>query len=115
MAVCACFQEKACEALELFDELLETEVTIIVPHLKPFLQFCLQVTTQGLGNCTELGGKISPAKPFQGHPKSQVRVVLEQGWSGVHLCTVMKGWVSQKWSQEMVISHQVAFHQVVSC
>ncbi|KAK7498967.1 hypothetical protein BaRGS_00009776 [Batillaria attramentaria] len=36
-------EEKACEALELFDELLETEVGMIVPHLKPFLQFCLQV------------------------------------------------------------------------
>ena len=71
--------------------------------------------TQGLGNFTELGGKTSPAKPFQGHPKSQVRVVLEQGWSGVDLCTVMKGWVSQKWSQEMVISHQVAFHLVGFC
>lgn len=38
--------EKACEALELFDELLETEVSIIVPHLKPFLQFCMQVAAK---------------------------------------------------------------------
>ena len=42
--ICVCvLQEKACEALELFDELLEAEVAIIVPHLKPFMQFCLQV------------------------------------------------------------------------
>ncbi|XP_076449742.1 importin-4-like [Babylonia areolata] len=39
-------EEKACEALELFDELLETEVAIITPHLKPFVQFCLQVSAK---------------------------------------------------------------------
>ncbi|KAL8619425.1 hypothetical protein ACOMHN_011776 [Nucella lapillus] len=37
---------KASEALELFDELLETEVAIIAPHLKPFVQFCLQVAAK---------------------------------------------------------------------
>lgn len=49
-------QDKACEALEVFDELLETEVAIIVPHLKPFLQFCLQVSSSQntLSACTHM-------------------------------------------------------------
>ncbi|KAK7114904.1 importin-4-like [Littorina saxatilis] len=46
-------EEKASEALELFDELLETEVAIIVPHLKPFMQFCLQVASN-----TEFGDEL---------------------------------------------------------
>ncbi|CAG5114577.1 unnamed protein product, partial [Candidula unifasciata] len=38
-------EEKACVALEFFDELLESEVAIIVPHLKPLLQYCLQTAS----------------------------------------------------------------------
>ncbi|KAH9499795.1 Importin-4 [Bulinus truncatus] len=36
-------EDKACVALEFFDELLESEVAIIVPHLKPLVQYCLQI------------------------------------------------------------------------
>ncbi|CAL1538181.1 unnamed protein product [Lymnaea stagnalis] len=36
-------EDKACVALEFFDELLESEVAIIVPHLKPLVQYCLQM------------------------------------------------------------------------
>ncbi|GFN80012.1 importin-4 [Plakobranchus ocellatus] len=35
-------EEKACVALEFFDELLESEVAIVVPYLKPLVQYCLQ-------------------------------------------------------------------------
>ncbi|XP_076983211.1 importin-4 isoform X1 [Tamandua tetradactyla] len=36
-------EAKACEALEVLDELLESEVPIITPHLSEVLTFCLQV------------------------------------------------------------------------
>ncbi|XP_004463436.1 LOW QUALITY PROTEIN: importin-4 [Dasypus novemcinctus] len=36
-------EAKACEALEALDELLESEVPIITPHLSEVLTFCLQV------------------------------------------------------------------------
>jgi hypothetical protein len=36
-------QEKACEAFEVFDEMLECEVVIITPHLKSTVLFCLEV------------------------------------------------------------------------
>ncbi|KAK3691936.1 hypothetical protein RRG08_047945 [Elysia crispata] len=38
-------EDKACVALEFFDELLESEVAIIVPHLKSLVQYCLQIAT----------------------------------------------------------------------
>ena len=39
-----CFvQDKACDAMELFDELVESEVSIVTPHLKALVEFCLQV------------------------------------------------------------------------
>ncbi|RUS88757.1 hypothetical protein EGW08_003474 [Elysia chlorotica] len=38
-------EDKACVALEFFDELLESEVAIIVPHLKPLVQYCLQIAS----------------------------------------------------------------------
>ncbi|XP_005096783.1 importin-4 [Aplysia californica] len=38
-------EEKACVALEFFDELLESEVAIIVPHLKTLVQYCLQIAS----------------------------------------------------------------------
>ncbi|XP_037690560.1 importin-4 isoform X2 [Choloepus didactylus] len=42
---------KACEALEALDELLESEVPIITPHLSEVLTFCLQVAGNvALGN-----------------------------------------------------------------
>ncbi|XP_075388120.1 importin-4 isoform X1 [Tenrec ecaudatus] len=44
-------EAKACEALEALDELLESEVPIITPHLSEVLTFCLAVAGNGaLGN-----------------------------------------------------------------
>ncbi|XP_041375551.1 importin-4-like [Gigantopelta aegis] len=37
-------EDKACEALGLFDELLESEVSILLPHIRTVVDFCLQVT-----------------------------------------------------------------------
>jgi hypothetical protein len=39
-----CLQVKACEALEALDEMLETELPIINPHLSEVLTFCLEVS-----------------------------------------------------------------------
>lgn len=36
-------QSQACEVMEVFDELLETEVSIIVQHLSEVVGFCLEV------------------------------------------------------------------------
>ena len=38
------FQDKACEAFEVFDEMLECEVIIITPHIKATIEFCLEVS-----------------------------------------------------------------------
>ena len=35
--------DKATEAMEIFDELFEAEVAIVVPHIKPIVELCLQV------------------------------------------------------------------------
>ncbi|XP_063971757.1 importin-4-like isoform X1 [Lytechinus pictus] len=44
-------EDQGCEAMEVFDELVECEVSIIVPHLKSVLEFCCQVASNGnLGN-----------------------------------------------------------------
>lgn len=36
-------QEKASEAMEVFNELMESEVSIIVPHISAMVHFCLEV------------------------------------------------------------------------
>ncbi|XP_062500910.1 importin-4-like [Corticium candelabrum] len=36
-------EDQAVEAMEIFDELVECDVSIIVPHLKDVLEFCLEV------------------------------------------------------------------------
>ena len=36
-------QDKANEALDFFDELVQIEVGIIVPYVKDLVQFCMQV------------------------------------------------------------------------
>nr|XP_006824744.1 PREDICTED: importin-4-like [Saccoglossus kowalevskii] len=36
-------EDHACEAMELFDELVECEVSIVVPHIKILVEFCLEV------------------------------------------------------------------------
>lgn len=38
-----CAQEHACEAMEVFNELMESEVSIIVPHIAEIISFCLEV------------------------------------------------------------------------
>ncbi|XP_060081049.1 importin-4-like [Ylistrum balloti] len=44
-------EEKACEVLEVFDEMLECEVNIIVPYMKTVVDFCLEVAgTAALGD-----------------------------------------------------------------
>ena len=36
-------KDKACDAMEIFDELIESEVSIVTPHLKTLVEFSLQV------------------------------------------------------------------------
>ena len=44
-------KEQACEALEIFDELMETEVAIVLPHIKSIIEFCLEIAAnEKLGN-----------------------------------------------------------------
>lgn len=43
-------QDQACEAMEVFNELMESEVSIIVPHVAEIVAFCLEVGA-GLGLC----------------------------------------------------------------
>ncbi|KAM6971252.1 importin-4 [Tautogolabrus adspersus] len=35
-------QDKACEAMEVFNELMESEMSIIVPHIADMVRFCLE-------------------------------------------------------------------------
>lgn len=44
MTCLSVWQAKACEALEALDELLESEMPIITPHLSEILTFCLGVS-----------------------------------------------------------------------
>ena len=36
-------KDKACEAMELFDELMECDITLISPFLQQLVEFCLEV------------------------------------------------------------------------
>ncbi|XP_020631239.1 importin-4-like [Orbicella faveolata] len=38
-------EDKACDAMEIFDELVESEVSIVTPHLKALVEFCLQIAS----------------------------------------------------------------------
>nr|XP_058944233.1 importin-4-like [Pocillopora verrucosa] len=38
-------EDKACDAMEIFDELVESEVSIVTPHLKTLVEFCLQIAS----------------------------------------------------------------------
>lgn len=38
-----CAQDHASEAMEVFNELMESEVSIIVPHIAEIISFCLEV------------------------------------------------------------------------
>ncbi|XP_057178521.1 importin-4 isoform X2 [Triplophysa rosa] len=37
-------QDQASEAMEVFDELMESEVSIVVPHITVIVQFCLEIS-----------------------------------------------------------------------
>ena len=37
-------QDKACEAMDIFDELVEAEVGMIIPFVKSLTEFCLEVS-----------------------------------------------------------------------
>jgi len=39
-------QEKATEAIDIFDELIESEVSIVVPHIKPMVELCLKLAAE---------------------------------------------------------------------
>lgn len=39
-------QGQASEAMEVLDELMESEVSIIVPHLAEIVRFCLEVSAK---------------------------------------------------------------------
>lgn len=41
-------QDQASEAMEVFNELMESEVSIIVPHVSDIVGFCLQVGAEDL-------------------------------------------------------------------
>ena len=36
-------QDKAVSAIDIFDELIESEVTIVVPHIKPMVELCIRL------------------------------------------------------------------------
>merc|ERR1719309_854184 len=41
-AIAAVDQDKAVTAVDIFDELIESEVAIVVPHIKPMVELCLK-------------------------------------------------------------------------
>lgn len=43
-------QEQASEAMEVFNELMESEVSIIVPHVTDIVGFCLEVGAERLNS-----------------------------------------------------------------
>merc|ERR1719452_38116 len=44
-AIAAVDQDKAVIAADIFDELIESEVSIVVPHIKPIVEFCIKVVS----------------------------------------------------------------------
>lgn len=42
-------QDKAVTAIDIFDELIESEVSIVVPHIKPMVEMCLKLAQDPLG------------------------------------------------------------------
>merc|ERR1711892_1117177 len=36
-------QDKAVTAIDIFDELIESEVAIVVPHIKPMVELCIKL------------------------------------------------------------------------
>jgi hypothetical protein len=67
---------QATEAMEIFDELFESEVAIVVPHLKPIVDLCMKIAAEEklddqirvkaisfLGRLTKVGSNL--VKHFQ--------------------------------------------------
>jgi len=50
-------QDRAIQAIDIFDELIESEVSIVVPHIKPMVELCLRIS-QAQGGQVEDGLKI---------------------------------------------------------
>lgn len=44
-AIAAVDQDKAVIAIDIFDELIESEVAIVVPHIKPIVELCIKVAS----------------------------------------------------------------------
>lgn len=44
-ALCVTDEDKAIEAMELFDDLVESAVAVIVPHIKPLVEMCLEFSS----------------------------------------------------------------------
>ena len=43
-ALAAADQDKALNAIDIFDELIECEIGIVVPHIKPMMELCIRLT-----------------------------------------------------------------------
>lgn len=42
-------EKKACDVMELLDELVESAINVIIPHTRALIEMCLQLcTTKGL-------------------------------------------------------------------
>ena len=39
-------EEKATTALDIFDDLIECEVVIVVPHIKPMVELCIALAAE---------------------------------------------------------------------
>lgn len=44
-------QDQASEAMEVLNELMESEVSIIIPHVADIVSFCLEVGAERLNSC----------------------------------------------------------------
>ena len=47
-------QGQACEAMELFDEMIECELTLVGPHFQSLVQFCLEVYLHNVLNTYDI-------------------------------------------------------------
>lgn len=45
-------EDKATEAMELFDELIDSEIAILLPHIKPLVKMCVEIAREAKNKCT---------------------------------------------------------------
>ncbi len=58
------FQEKACDAMEILDELIECEVGLVVPYIGSIVEVCVEVTLDFVcSSCLEDNGSVSVFHP----------------------------------------------------